>query len=166
MIMAYERLTDSLFEKYTKSDEKKSKPKAKSSKKKKDSPSMGEYIQLPREDPSKATKKTKKGDGASEKGYPQSIYVKIAGMNYRFSVDSSVEKAKTMYTAKIANDLLNETLEENPLIPTNQALILAYMEACFRWQNLLHGGEEEKKPAPLLPLEQYCKENNIPMEEL
>ena len=114
----------------------------------------------------RATKKTKKGDGASEKGYPQSIYVKIAGMNYRFSVDSSVEKAKTMYTAKIANDLLNETLEENPLIPTNQALILAYMEACFRWQNLLHGGEEEKKPAPLLPLEQYCKENNIPMEEL
>ena len=163
MIMAYERLSDSLFEKYTKTDDAKGKTKAKSSKKKKEAPAMVEYVQLPREDPSKSSKK---GKGASEKGYPQTIFVKIAGMNYRFTVDSSVEKAKTMYTAKIANDLLNETLEENPLIPTNQALILAHMEACFRWQTLLHEDPEEKKPAPLLPLEQYCKENNIPMEEL
>ena len=26
--------------------------------------------------------------------------------------------------------------------------------------------EEKPKEAPLLPLELYCKENNIPMEEL
>lgn len=88
-------------------------------------------------------------------------------MNYRFQVDSDIEKAKTLYCAKIANDLLQETLDENPLIPTNQALILAYMEACFRWQSEVHKTEEEKeKEAPLLPLEQYCKDNNIPKEIL
>ena len=102
-----------------------------------------------------------------DSAFPQSIYVRIAGMSYRFTVDTAEEKAKTLYTAKIANDLLSETLDENPGIPTNRALILAYMEACFRWQAELHRAQEEKpEPAPLLPLEQYCVDNNIPMEEL
>ncbi|MBR3058392.1 MAG: hypothetical protein IKG93_10560 [Clostridiales bacterium] len=159
-------MSDSLFEKYSKSDEGKGKTKSKSSKKKKELPVIADYIQLPRETQTKTVKKAKKSETEYEEGFPQSIYVKIAGMNYRFFVSSTIEKAKTMYTAKIANDLLTETLEDNPTIPTNQALILAYMEAVFRWQDAIHNREEEKKEAPLLPLEQYCKENNIPMEEL
>lgn len=164
--MAYERLSDSLFEKYTKNEDGKSKVKAKSSKKKKDLPVMAEYTQLPR-DSAKPAKKKKSSENEKEEGFPETILVRIAGMTYRFTVDSSEEKAKTLYTAKIANDLLAETLEENPLIPTNQALILAYMEACLRWQTELHRAREEKpKELPLLPLEQYCKENNIPKEVL
>ena len=159
--MAYERLSDSLFEKYTSGNEK---PKTKSKKSKKDKAALAEYTQLPRETEGKPKKKTKKSENEP---YPQSLYVRIAGMNYRFQVDSDEEKAKTLYCAKVANDLLTETLNEHPMLPTNQALILSYMEACYRWQSLLHQREEEtQKPAPLLPLEQYCKDNNIPMEEL
>ena len=165
--MAYERLSDSLFEKYTKSEDGKSKMKTKSSKKKKDLPVLAEYTQLPRENAEKPSKKSKKSEDEAEAGYPQSVSIRIAGMNYRFRVSSSEEKAKTLYTAKIANDLLTETLDDNPMIPTNQALILAYMEACFRWQSELHRDRDEaSKELPLLPLEQYCKENNIPKERL
>ncbi|MBO4928635.1 MAG: hypothetical protein J5379_10375 [Clostridiales bacterium] len=159
--MAYERIADSLFEKYSSSGNDKSKAKVKKSKKQ-DKPVLAEYTQLPREPEPKVRKKSKKAG----ENYPQVIYVRIAGMNYRFQVDSDEEKAKTLYCAKVANDLLAETLEENPMIPTNQALILAYMEACFRWQTALASQDEKPKEAPLLPLEQYCKENNIPMEEL
>lgn len=160
--MAYERISDSLFEKYSSSVSEKGKMKTKKSKKQ-DMPALAEYLQLPRDNEPKVKKKSK---NPSEK-YPQTINVRIAGMTYRFHVDSDVEKAKTLYCAKIANDLLQETLDENPMIPTNQALILAYMEACFRWQSEVHRSEDEKpKDEPLLPLEQYCKENNIPKEIL
>lgn len=159
--MAYERISDSLFEKYSSKNEK-NKSKAKKSKKQ-DLPVMAEYTQIQRE-PSATPKKKKK---AENEGYPQTVFVRIAGMTYRFHVDSEEEKAKTLYCAKVANDLLSDTMDENPMIPTNQALILAYMEACFRWQTLLHQKEEDRpKEAPLLPLEQYCKENNIPKEKL
>lgn len=158
--MAYERISDSLFEKYS-SEGGKMKPKKS---KKSDKPVLAEYLQLPRDTETKPKKKVKKGE--AEK-FPQTINVRIAGMTYRFHVDSDVEKAKTLYCAKIANDLLTETLNDNPQIPTNQALILAYMEACFRWQSAVHQSESEKpKEEPLLPLEQYCKENNIPKEIL
>ena len=159
--MGYERISDSLFEKYSSSGEK-GKTKAKKSKKQ-EKAALAEYLQLPRDNETKPKRKLKNPD---EK-YPQTLMVRIAGMNYRFQVDSDIEKAKTLYCAKIANDLLQETLDENPMIPTNQALILAYMEACFRWQNEVHKAPEEKeKEEPLLPLEQYCKENNIPKEIL
>lgn len=158
--MAYERLSDSLFEKYSSGKEK---PKSKSKKSKKaDQPILAEYSQI-KKDPQTPSKRKKKSD----EEYPQNVFVRIAGMTYRFRVDSDEEKAKTLYCAKVANDLLSETMEENPMIPTNQALILAYMEACFRWQTVLHQKEEDRpKEAPLLPLEQYCKENNIPKERL
>jgi hypothetical protein len=160
--MAYERISDSLFEKYSSSGNESGKAKSKKSKKQ-EKAALAEYLQLPREAEPKVKRKSK---NPAEK-YPQTLMVRIAGMNYRFQVDSDIEKAKTLYCAKIANDLLQETLDENPLIPTNQALILAYMEACFRWQSEVHKTEEEKeKEAPLLPLEQYCKENNIPKEIL
>lgn len=160
--MAYERISDSLFEKYSSSGSEAGKAKSKKSKKQ-EKAALAEYLQLPRESEPKVKRKSK---NPAEK-YPQTLMVRIAGMNYRFQVDSDIEKAKTLYCAKIANDLLQETLDENPLIPTNQALILAYMEACFRWQSEVHKTEEEKeKEAPLLPLEQYCKDNNIPKEIL
>ena len=163
--MAYERLSDSLFEKYSSKNEEKGKTKSGKSKKQKKQV-VADYQQLPRDVSPKPLKKAK-GEEELEEGYPKAIFVRIAGMNYRFKVDSKLEEAKTTYVAKLANDLLNETLAENPMLPTNQALILAYMEAIFRWQNLLHQTEEDRpKEAPLLPLEQYCKENNIPMEEL
>ena len=162
--MAYERIADSLFEKYSSSGSDKGKAKTKGKKNKKEKPVLAEYTQLQREPEAKSKKKKKEG---SDEEFPQTVLVRIAGMSYRFRVDSEEEKEKTLKCAKVANDLLNETLSENPMIPTNQALILAYMEACFRWQNLLHSEKEEiPKEAPLLPLELYCKENNIPMEEL
>lgn len=161
--MAYERIADSLFEKYSSKGADSAKTKAKKSKKT-EKPILAEYVQLPRDSAGKSRRKKK---DEKEEGFPQSIMVRIAGMSYRFCVDSQEEKDRTERCAKVANDLLNETLEENPMIPTNQALILAYMEACFRWQNLKNKEKEEKpKEAPLLPLELYCKENNIPMEEL
>lgn len=160
--MAYERIADSLFEKYSSSANEKGKTKAKKSKK--DKPVLAEYTQLQREGESKPKKKKKEGE---KEDFPQSVPVRIAGMSYRFRVDSFEEKERTLRCAKVANELLSETLEENPMVPTNQALILAYMEACFRWQSLLNQSKEEKpKEVPLLPLELYCKENNIPMEEL
>lgn len=159
--MAYERLSDSLFEKYSSSSGEKGKVKSKKTGKK-DKPVLAEYFQLPRDNDPKPKKKK-----AGKENYPQTLMVRLAGMNYRFQVDSDEEKAKTLYCAKVANDLLTETLNDNPMIPTNQALILAYMEACFRWQSALHQAEEEKpKEDPLLPLEQYCKENSIPKEIL
>ena len=153
---------DSLFEKYSSGNEK-SKAKPKKSKKQ-DKPVLAEYTQLPR---NTDTKKRPKKKNSTDEEFPQSVQVRIAGMSYRFRVDSQEEKDRTVKCAKVANDLLSETLEENPMIPTNQALILAYMEACFRWQNSLSVKEEDKpKEEPLLPLEQYCKENNIPKEIL
>ena len=161
--MAYERIADSLFEKYSSKGNEKAKAKTKKNKKA-EKPVLAEYVQLPRDTEGKAKRKKKAG---AEEDFPQSIMVRIAGMSYRFRVDTPEEKERTEKCAKVANDLLNETLDENPLIPTNQALILAYMEACFRWQSLANKDKEEKtKEAPLLPLELYCKENNIPMEEL
>lgn len=159
--MAYERISDSLFEKYS-TDKEKSKAKSKRSKKA-EKPVLAEYIQIKR-DAQPVSKKKKKTDIEE---YPQTVFVRIAGMTYRFRVESDEEKAKTLYCAKVANDLLAETMNENPMIPTNQALILAYMEACYRWQSVLHQKEEDKpKEDPLLPLELYCKENNIPKEKL
>lgn len=159
--MAYERISDSLFEKYSSGNEK-SKSKAKKSKKT-EKPILAQYSQIQRE-PSVTSKKKKKTENED---YPQTVSIRLAGMTYRFRVDSDEEKAKTLYCAKVASDLLTDTMDENPMIPTNQALILAYMEACFRWQSLLNQKEEDRpKEEPLLPLEQYCKENNIPKEKL
>jgi len=103
--MGYERISDSLFEKYSSSE--KGKTKSKKSKKQ-EKPAIAEYLQLPRENEPKVKRKSK---NPSEK-YPQTLMIRIAGMNYRFQVDSDIEKAKTLYCAKIANDLLQETLDD------------------------------------------------------